>query len=408
MINDLEAKILMTVFTSNDDKYTDKLLGTNPKYFSKEMQAAIDIIRKKKIANELIDAGVVLNSIMPEHEVWSVVENTIYLAMDFDGYLKEAVKQYAIATLRNVDTSTNETIIDGIQKVQDELRSDTVNVCQLTMGDIGTDYFKYLEDTTADIKTGWKVFDNTYDIKKKNLVVFCGRPAMAKTAVSLTLCMQLVKRDYKGIFFSLEMSEKEIINRVMTQETAIPMYKLKNLQGFNSLTPAQQGRIGIVSGQLAKLKNKLTFISATLTTNDIRKMATNYKQAYGLDYIVVDYLQLVKPLVKNNNRNVEVAEISMELKRIAVDLDITVFCLAQLSRSVESRPDKHPIMSDLGESGQIERDANVIIGLYREDYYVDDSDRKGILELCGLKNRDGGIGDIDFRFIREIQKVEEI
>lgn len=398
----------MTVFTSNDDKHTDKLLGTNPKYFSKEMQNAIDIIRKKKLAKELIDAGVVLNSIMPEHEVWSVVENTIYIAMDFDGYLKEAIKQYAITILRNIDTSTNETITDGIQKAQDELRGESIEVSQLTMGDIGTGYFKYLEDTTSDLKTGWKVFDNTYDIKKKNLVVFCGRPAMAKTAVSLTLCMQLVKRKYKGIFFSLEMSDKEIINRVMTQETAIPMNKIKNIQGFNSLTPEQQGRIGIVSGQLAKLKNRLTFISATMTTNDIRKIASNYKQAYGLDYIVVDYLQLVKPIVKNNNRNVEVAEISMELKRIAVDLDITVFCLAQLSREVEKRPDKHPIMSDLGESGQIERDANIIIGLYREDYYIDDSERQGILELCGLKNRDGGLGDIDFRFIREIQKVEEI
>lgn len=398
----------MTVFTSGDDKHIEKLLNTNPKYYSKEMQTAIDIIRKKKIAKELIDAGAVLTSIMPEHEVWNVVENTVYQAMDYDGYLKEAVKNYAITTLRTMDTSTNEIILENIQKVQDELRGESIEVSQLTMGDIGTDYFKYLEDVTSNIKTGWKVFDRTYDIKKKNLVVFCGRPAMAKTAVSLTLSMQLVKNGYKGIFFSLEMSNKEIINRVMTQETAIPMWKLKNLDGFNRLTPAEQGRIGITTGNLAKLKNKLTFVSATLTTSDIRKIATNYKQAYGLDYIVVDYLQLVKPIVKNNNRAVEVAEISMELKRIAVDLDIAVFCLAQLSRAVESRPDKHPIMSDLGESGQIERDANVIIGLYREDYYNDESDRKGILELCGLKNRDGGIGDIDFRFIREIQKVEEI
>lgn len=398
----------MTIFVSNDDKYIDKLLQTNIKYYSKEMQEAITIIRKKKLANELIDAGSVLTAILPEHEVWEIVESTVYQATDFDFYLKEVVKQYAITTLRTIDTSTNETILDGIQKVQDELRGDTIEISQLTMGDIGKDYFKYLEDNTANIKTGWKVFDNTYDVKKKNLVVFCGRPAMAKTAVSLTLAMQLVKNGYKGIFFSLEMSDKEIINRIMTQETAIPMWKLKNLEGFNKLTPAEQGRIGVTAGKLAELKNKLTFVSATLTTADIRKIATNYKEAYGLDYIVVDYLQLIKPIVKNNNRAVEVSEISMELKRIAVDLDITVFSLAQLSRAVESRADRHPIMSDLGESGQIERDANIIIGLYRDDYYNEDSDRQGILELCGLKNRDGGLGDIDFRFLREIQKVDEI
>jgi len=398
----------MTIFVSNDDKYIDKLLQTNIKYYSKKMQEAINIIRKKKLANELIDAGSVLTAILPEHEVWEIVESTVYQATDFDFYLKEVVKQYAITTLRTIDTSTNETILDGIQKVQDELRGDTIEISQLTMGNIGKDYFKYLEDNTANIRTGWKVFDNTYDIKKKNLVVFCGRPAMAKTAVSLTLAMQLVKNGYKGIFFSLEMSDKEIINRIMTQETAIPMWKLKNLEGFNRLTPAEQGRIGVTAGKLAELKNKLTFVSATLTTADIRKIATNYKEAYGLDYIVVDYLQLIKPIVKNNNRAVEVSEISMELKRIAVDLDITVFSLAQLSRAVESRADRHPIMSDLGESGQIERDANIIIGLYRDDYYNEDSDRQGILELCGLKNRDGGLGDIDFRFLREIQKVDEI
>ena len=237
--------------------------------------------------------------------------------------------------------------------------------------------------------------------QNNNLIIIGARPGMGKSALTLAMAMKQAKSGKRVGFFSLEMSAPQLINRILSSETGIEFEKIKT----KNLSKHEKQ---VVDAHVKEIENCTLLIddSAPLNINEIRSTAKLWKAKFDVEIIYIDYLQLINSVEKSGNREQEVSKISRSLKLLAKELNIPVICLAQLSRTVESRSDKHPVLSDLRESGAIEMDSDVVIFLYRQEYYqqVEDSE-KGKLEICTAKFRDGEIG-IDFaKFDGHTQRI---
>lgn len=241
-------------------------------------------------------------------------------------------------------------------------------------------------------------------IRQNNKIYVTGNSG--KTAYALSLALELAKNGSKGIFFSLEMGEEQIINRLVSQ---ISKVKLQNIQLTgesdkrirHEFSDVENEMLTRACATLKEYSDNLSIVSGNFSSSDILEIIKDR----DLDFIIIDYLQLLTTKGREN-RTTEITYLSMELKRIAMKQKIHIFELCQLSRAVEQRADKRPMLSDLRESGQIEQDASCVIGLYREGYYNEEAD-KTELEAGILKNRNGITGTIDFKFYGEIQEVLE-
>lgn len=260
------------------------------------------------------------------------------------------------------------------------------------------------------IKSGYKTgfFELDYMLNGLNpsdLIIIAGRPAMGKTAFALNLLTGFAKEnpEKKAMIFSLEMGEQQLFNRFLSMEGEISNNILK--QGILNDENAQKVGIGMSNiGQCSiKIVNE-----PILTPSKLRTIANLEKRLHGLDFIVIDYLQLMYSSNKSMNKQQEVSEISRELKLIARELDIPIVALSQLSRSLESRADKRPMLSDLRESGAIEQDADIVIFLYRDEYYNPQSPDVGKAEIIIAKHRNGAVGTIKMKFIPEFTKFKNI
>lgn len=260
------------------------------------------------------------------------------------------------------------------------------------------------------IKSGYKTgfFELDYMLNGLNpsdLIIIAGRPAMGKTAFALNLLTGFAKEnpEKKAMIFSLEMGEQQLFNRFLSMEGEISNNILK--QGILNDENAQKVGIGVSNiGQCSiKIVNE-----PILTPAKLRTIANLEKRLHGLDFIVIDYLQLMYSSNKSMNKQQEVSEISRELKLIARELDIPIVALSQLSRSLESRADKRPMLSDLRESGAIEQDADIVIFLYRDEYYNPQSPDVGKAEIIIAKHRNGAVGTIKMKFIPEFTKFKNI
>ncbi|MDP0494286.1 MAG: DnaB-like helicase C-terminal domain-containing protein, partial [Fusobacterium sp. JB021] len=190
-----------------------------------------------------------------------------------------------------------------------------------------------------------------------------------------------------------------LLQRLISMQSGIGLQKIRN--GF--LLDKEWGNIGIACGQIS---NSNINIADTPNVNvlEIRSIARKLKIAGQLDVIIVDYLQLIKGTGKGENRQQEISEISRSLKGIARELDVPIIALSQLSRAPEQRADRRPMLSDLRESGAIEQDADMVVFLYRDDYYNENSEEKGITEVIIGKQRNGPVGTVKLKFFNEITK----
>lgn len=254
------------------------------------------------------------------------------------------------------------------------------------------------------ISSGFSDFDQmTSGFHPSDLVILAARPAMGKTAFALNLALNAAMKNKKGVLlFSLEMSSSQLLQRLLSIEAGIGLQKIRN--GF--LDPDDWGKLGLAS---MKLSNSEINIADLPNVNvlEIRAIARRLKAAGKLDMIIIDYLQLIKGNNgKSDNRQQEISEISRALKGIARELDIPIIALSQLSRATEQRADRRPMLSDLRESGAIEQDADMVMFLYRDDYYNEDSEDKGLTEVIIGKQRNGPVGTIKLRFFHEYTKFE--
>ncbi|XHW02914.1 replicative DNA helicase [Streptococcus dysgalactiae subsp. equisimilis] len=258
------------------------------------------------------------------------------------------------------------------------------------------------------IATGFYDFDKlTTGLHADQLIILAARPAMGKTAFALNIAQNVATKSNKAVaVFSLEMGAESLVERMLASEGTIESHHIRTGQ----LTVEEWQRLIYAQGELAEAP---IFIDDTagVKITDIRSRARRLSQETdGLGLIVIDYLQLIQGS-RSDNRQQEVSEISRQLKILAKELKVPVIALSQLSRSVEQRQDKRPIMSDLRESGSIEQDADIVAFLYRDDYYTDKSDdqpESNLTELIIKKNRHGSLGTVNLYFHKEYTKFSSV
>ncbi|RQD76709.1 MAG: replicative DNA helicase [Candidatus Syntrophonatronum acetioxidans] len=245
------------------------------------------------------------------------------------------------------------------------------------------------------VPSGFADLDNiTSGFQKSDLAIVAARPGMGKTTLALNMLQHIgTKEKQPAAFFSLEMSKEQLVMRMLCAQANIDAHRLR--RGF--LTGEDWPKLTRAVGPLAEAP---IFIDDTpaLSVMEMRAKARRLKAEHGLSIIFVDYLQLMRGLGQPESRQQEISAISRSLKALAKELDVPVVALSQLSRAVESRNDKRPILSDLLESGGIEANADVVMFIYRDDYYNKDSDDKNMAEIIVAKQRNGPVDTINLRF----------
>jgi len=241
----------------------------------------------------------------------------------------------------------------------------------------------------------------TSGFQPSDMILIAARPSMGKTAFVLNIAQYVGFKKGKSVaIFSLEMSKEQLVNRLFAQESRVNAQNLRN----GSLTDEDWDKLIESAGVIG---NSRLIIDDTpsISISELRSKCRKFKLEHGLDMIIIDYLQLMTGSKKNqDNRQQEVAEISRSLKGLARELNVPVIALSQLSRAVESRTDKRPMLSDLRESGSIEQDADVVMFIYRDDYYNKDTTDKGITEIIIAKQRNGPVGTVNLVWLAEYMK----
>ncbi len=253
------------------------------------------------------------------------------------------------------------------------------------------------------VPTGFDDFDEkTAGLQPSDLIIIAGRPSMGKTAFAINIAEHAaIKSKLSVAVFSMEMPGEQLAMRMMSSLGRIDQHKVRTGKLQDDDWPRLTSAVEI-------LKDAKLFIddSPALTPAELRSRCRRIKREAGLDLIVVDYLQLMEVPGTVENRATEISEISRSLKAMAKELRVPVVALSQLNRSLESRTDKRPVMSDLRESGAIEQDADVIVFIYRDEVYNNDSPNKGLAEIIISKQRNGPIGMVKLAFLGQYTRFE--
>ncbi|GIO03525.1 replicative DNA helicase [Brevibacillus halotolerans] len=251
------------------------------------------------------------------------------------------------------------------------------------------------------IPSGYPDLDKmTAGFQRSDLIILAARPSVGKTAFALNVAQNVAARANETVaIFSLEMSASQLVQRMICAEGNLDASRMRS----GGLEEDDWQKLTMAIGTLAKAP---VYIDDTpgITVQDIRAKCRRLQTEKGLGLILIDYLQLIQGRGKGDNRQQEVSEISRTLKGIARELNVPIIALSQLSRSVEQRQDKRPMMSDIRESGSIEQDADIVAFLYRDDYYDKETEAKNIIEIIIAKQRNGPTGTVELVFLKEFNK----
>lgn len=257
------------------------------------------------------------------------------------------------------------------------------------------------KDPITGVPTGFIDLDKkTAGLQNSDLILVAARPAMGKTSFALNIAQHAaVHKNIPVAVFSLEMSKEQLVNRVLCSEVMIDSQKMKT----GNLEDEDWQKIARALGPLSEAP---IYIDDTpgLSVMEIRARCRRLKLEKDLGLVVIDYLQLMQGSKRSENRQQEISEISRSLKILAKEIDVPVIALSQLSRAPEARSDRRPILSDLRESGAIEQDADLVMFLYRDDYYNPDSERQNIAEVIIAKHRNGSTGTVDLVWMGKYTK----
>ncbi|MBR1571120.1 MAG: replicative DNA helicase [Lachnospiraceae bacterium] len=258
-----------------------------------------------------------------------------------------------------------------------------------------------LKGTITGLPTGFTELDyKTAGLQPSDLILIAARPSMGKTAFVLNLAQYICFHENAcAAVFSLEMSAEQLVNRMLALESGVEANKIRT----GDLQEADWERLSFGAGVVGK-SSLIIDDTPGISIGELRSKCRKYKMDHDLKIIIIDYIQLMTGTGHSESRQQEVSEISRSLKSLARELNVPVIALSQLSRAVEKRDDKRPMMSDLRESGGLEQDADVVMFIYREDYYDHDTDRKNISEIIIAKQRNGPIGTVELAWIPELTK----
>lgn len=266
------------------------------------------------------------------------------------------------------------------------------------------DYLQQHRGDVVGVPTDYKDLDQlTGGLQRSDLLILAARPSMGKTAFALGVAYGAAVQHGRSVgIFSLEMSADQLVQRLLATETGVDSHRLR----LGMIDDTEWDRISRAFGRLSEAS---IFIddSANASIMDVRSKARRLQAEKGLDLLIIDYLQLMSGR-RSENRVQEISEISRGLKGLARELNIPVVALSQLSRAVETRADHRPMLSDLRESGSIEQDADIVMFIYRDEKYDENSDKKGIAELIVAKHRNGPVGSINLRFFEQTARFADL
>ena len=258
-----------------------------------------------------------------------------------------------------------------------------------------------IQGNVTGIATGFIDLDYRMSgLQPSDLILVAARPSMGKTAFVLNIAQYTAfHSDIATAIFSLEMSKEQLVNRLFSLESRVDAQMLRN----GNLSDTDWEKLIEGAGTIGRSK---LIIDDTpgISIGELRSKCRKYKLEFNLELIIIDYLQLMSGNGRTDSRQQEISEISRSLKALARELHVPVIALSQLSRAVEQRPDHRPMLSDLRESGAIEQDADVVMFLYRDDYYNKDSDKKNIAEVIIAKQRNGPIGTVNLVWLPQYTK----
>lgn len=261
--------------------------------------------------------------------------------------------------------------------------------------------------TVTGIPTGFIDLDYKLSgLQPSDLILVAARPSMGKTAFVLNIAQYAAFKKDKGVaIFSLEMSKEQLVNRLFALESQVDSQALRT----GNLKDSDWEKLIEGAGIIGK-SNLIIDDTPGISISELRSKCRKYKLEHGIDLVIIDYLQLMTGSVgkKSESRQQEISEISRSLKALARELNVPVIALSQLSRAVESRPDKRPMLSDLRESGAIEQDADVVMFIYRDEYYNKDSEQKKQAEIIIAKQRNGPIGTVNLAWLGDYTKFANL
>ena len=302
-------------------------------------------------------------------------------------------------------------LLDRAEQMIFEIAQRRIEQTFTPLKEVLKDSFEVIEDLynrkehITGVPSGFKDLDNlTTGFQAGDLVVIASRPAMGKTSLCMNIVQYVaVEKKMPVAFFSLEMSKEQLVQRMLWSESRVNGRKL--LGGF--LGESAWPKLTIAAGRLSEAS---IFIddSAAISVLELRAKARRLKTRQDIKLIIVDYLQLMQGRGKTENRQQEISEISRSLKSLAKELNLPVIGISQLSRAVEGRQNRRPLLSDLRESGAIEQDADLVAFIYREEYYTPTEDNKGIAEIIIGKQRNGPTGTAKLAFIEDYARFENL
>ena len=272
-----------------------------------------------------------------------------------------------------------------------------------------SDYYDRIDDLAkrADdimgVPTGFIDLDRLLSgLQPSDLLIIAGRPGQGKTGFLLSVAKNAALTHKKKVaIFSLEMSNEQVVQRLIAQETGIDSQRLRTGKLTDQEWPLFTHSIEVFSDTRIYLDD-----TPAITPMQLRTKCRRLHMEFGLDLIIVDYLQLMGGDVRNENRVQEVSYISRNLKTLARELNVPVLTAAQLSRAVEQRTDKRPVLSDLRESGSLEQDSDIVMFIYRPDQYEEDSEKQNIAEIIVAKHRNGPVRSVELIFRSALAKFE--
>jgi len=347
-----------------NDLTTAGIITGNAKYYAKIIEEKSMLRRLISASSEILDLGYSTEKAV---DVLEIAEKSI-----FDISQKKA---------RDGFSSIKEILIETYEEIEKAYES---------------------EESITGLSTGFRDLDHkTSGLQRSDLILVAARPSMGKTAFSVNLCQNVATQNEGAsvAIFSLEMAKAQLVQRMLATQAGVGLGKIRN----GDLTPEDWAKLASASAPLSQAK---VYIDDTpgITVMEMRAKCRRLKMEQGLDMIMIDYLQLMSGGGKGDNRQQEISEISRGLKGLAREMDCPVIALSQLSRAPELRADHRPILSDLRESGAIEQDADIVMFLYRDEYYFNDSEKKGIGEIIIAKQRNGETGTVELAWLGDLVK----
>lgn len=317
--------------------------------------------------------------------------------------LNEEIANTCYAGKENLEVILEDTEKRVFELVQKRNTGDFVPIRQVVMNAMDRiEKASKNKGNVTGIATGFIDLDyKTAGLQPSDLVLIAARPSMGKTAFVLNLAQHIAfKLNQTVAIFSLEMSKEQLVNRLFSLESRVDSQHLRT----GNLSDMDWEKLIESAGVIGK-SNLIIDDTPGISISELRSKCRKYKLEHNLQLIIIDYLQLMSGSGRGSeSRQQEISDISRSLKALARELNVPVIALSQLSRAVEQRPDHRPMLSDLRESGAIEQDADVVMFIYRDDYYNKDTDKKGIAEIIIAKQRNGPIGTIELVWLPDYTK----